>query len=898
MTIPSGSRLGPYEVLSPIGAGGMGEVYRARDTRLGRDVAIKVLPPAFTTDADRLRRFEHEARTVGGLNHPNLVTLFDVGAHEGSPYLVMELLEGETLRQKLSGKPFPTRRAVEIACAVAEGLSAAHDRGIIHRDLKPENLFITRDGRVKILDFGLAKLRRGSQSSALDDLPTEAISHGAVATEAGTVLGTVGYMSPEQVRSGPVDARSDLFVLGVILWEMLTGSRPFKGASAVESMHSILKDDPPDSDPALKIPPVLERIVHTCLAKDPGGRFHSAHDLAFALNHLSGSTSSGISSQQAFPKASRLRTWALGTGAVAALAAAFFVGRWLSAPRLFHVERLTPSPRIISSARFLPDGKTIVYTAAPDGSDSGALGELFRMNPGQPPIPLGVGDCRVLDVSVAGELVLVWRQEIVVDGKKGRRPVLARMPAAGGSSPRVVEEEGVEIGDNARWTRDGRDLIVKKHLRYKGKHTQEAFVYQGRTLYAIPLGIGSDDFVLNEKGDAIGIPEWRFGVLFFVTVGLNGQVISRTPIGDLGGASNFPLSGDASFFPFRKHLVSLITRNERENPVQLVRTSPTGSFENLLSRLPTAVHLWDVSPKGDMLITSRDPGSVYDLRWLEPGAERERLVDFGAQTSGLLALNASGSQLSTYAEMGGRLGVHLLQAGQAAATNLGPGKALDQSPDGKTVLATTQDQDGYFHLRLLPAGAGAPAELPGQWINPGRPWLQEGGNVFVFGRLKDEPDPEWSPHLLDVQKGTIRRLQWRAAYVWGPLSPDGGSLFAVASMDGDWATWAWNRVDIASGTMMPLPSACRGMVPRGWTAKGEGIWLTKPFAKDRSFPMELWRCDLKTGKTERVRDIQGPGYPLAESVDFRITPDGRSYAYTYWYDVSVRRHLFLISGML
>src|ERR1035437_6583652 len=230
--------------------------------------------------------------------------------------------------------------------------------------------------------------------------------------------------------------------------------------------------------------------------------------------------------------------------------------------------------------------------------------------------------------------------------------------------------------------------------------------------------------------------------------------------------------------------------------------------------------------------------------------------------------------------MAGRLSVQLLQAGQSAAADLGPGKALDQSSDGKTVLASTRDSDGYFHLRLLPTGAGAPRELPGQWIKPGRPWLQEGGNVFVFGRMKGEPDPEWSPHLLDVEKGTVRSLSWRAAYVWGPLSPDGQSLFAVSSMDGDWVNWAWNRVDVTSGAMTPLPTACRGMLPRGWTAGGEGLWMTRPFAKDRSFPMELWQCDLNTGKASRVRDIPGPSYPLAEAVDFRITPDGRSYAYT------------------
>src|SRR6478672_11416919 len=228
MSILAGTRLGPYEILSPLGAGGMGEVYRAKDPRLGRDVAIKVLPASFSQDADRLRRFEQEAKAAGLLNHPNITIVYDIGSHDGAPYVVQELLEGETLRAELASGRFSPRRAIDHATQIAHGLAAAHDKGIVHRDLKPENVFVTKEGRLKILDFGLAKLTEmASASGAHTNLPTA-----TAATEPGVVMGTIGYMSPEQIKGKPADARSDIFSFGTILYEMLAGRRAFSGDSA------------------------------------------------------------------------------------------------------------------------------------------------------------------------------------------------------------------------------------------------------------------------------------------------------------------------------------------------------------------------------------------------------------------------------------------------------------------------------------------------------------------------------------------------------------------------------------------------------------------------------------------------------------------------------------------
>src|ERR1022692_3046495 len=283
MNLTSGARLGPYEIVSPLGAGGMGEVYRARDPRLKREVAIKVLPQAFSLDADRLHRFEQEALATAALNHPNILAVFDIGTNEGSPYVVSELLEGETLRERLRSGSVAVRKTLDYALQIAHGLAAAHEKGIIHRDLKPENLFLTKDGRVKILDFGLAKLTQ-ADSGDHTSLPT--MTH---ATEAGVVLGTAGYMSPEQVRGTAVDARSDIFSFGAILYEMISGKRAFHRDTPADTMSAILKEDPPElNETNRNVSPALERIVQHCLEKNPEARFHSASDIAFDLEHLSG----------------------------------------------------------------------------------------------------------------------------------------------------------------------------------------------------------------------------------------------------------------------------------------------------------------------------------------------------------------------------------------------------------------------------------------------------------------------------------------------------------------------------------------------------------------------------------------------------------------------------------
>ena len=304
MALTSGTKLGPYEIQSPLGAGGMGEVYRARDARLNRDVAIKILPASFSRDPERLQRFAQESRAAAALNHPNILSIFDIGDVDGAPYVVSELLEGETLRDRLRNGALVSRKALDYSQQIARGLAAAHEKGIVHRDLKPENIFITDDGRAKILDFGLAKFTR-PEADTSGDAPTQQI-----ATDAGTVMGTVGYMSPEQVRGKPSDPRSDIFAFGAILYEMLSGKRAFHGDSAADTMSAILKEEPADlAETNRNVSPALERIVRHCLEKNPAERFQSARDVAFNLEALSDISASSRTGMRAIPDQATPRRW-------------------------------------------------------------------------------------------------------------------------------------------------------------------------------------------------------------------------------------------------------------------------------------------------------------------------------------------------------------------------------------------------------------------------------------------------------------------------------------------------------------------------------------------------------------------------------------------------------------
>jgi eukaryotic-like serine/threonine-protein kinase len=353
-----GRQIGSYRILSLIGAGGMGEVYRAHDDRIGRDVAIKILPAAFSTDDERLRRFQQEARATGQLNHPNIMAVYDVGDYEGCPYLVCELLEGETLRTRIEGRAVHGRKALEYAIQMAHGLAAAHEHGIVHRDLKPDNVFVTRAGHVKILDFGLAKL--------VGPFPPGDANVTAEPTQTGVVLGTPSYMSPEQARGAPADHRSDIFSLGAILYEMLSSRHPFRRTTTADTISAILRDEPAAFSEGAAVPPALEHVVRHCLEKEPADRFQSMRDLAFALETpLSGAYApSGPAGRGGWTTTRRAALILL------ALAGAAFAGVMLASrlatrtpPRDVRINRLTEAAGLEEFPAISPDGRAVAFAA-------------------------------------------------------------------------------------------------------------------------------------------------------------------------------------------------------------------------------------------------------------------------------------------------------------------------------------------------------------------------------------------------------------------------------------------------------------------------------------------------------------------------------------------------------
>src|SRR5262245_44273870 len=424
MVIEKGTRLGPYEILTLIGAGGMGEVYRALDPRLGREVAIKVLSPKFSSDQDRLRRFDQESRAAGLLNHPNVLAIYDVGLEDQSPYLVTELLEGENLRKLLSRGPIPQRKALEYALQIVQGVAAAHEKGIIHRDLKPENIFITQDDRIKILDFGLAKLAHINEGENLQ----KDFSAIETQTNIGVLIGTAGYVSPEQVRGSEADKRSDIFSIGAILYEMLLGKRAFEGNTIVETLNAVLKEDPPgliEENENFSTP--LQRLVRSCLEKNPENRFQSASDLAVVLDAFSGSSK----------KSEKLDI----SGGTVDL----------------KFQRITYKRGYIWTARFAPDGSTIVYGASWNGEPCKLF--LTRAEASES-LPLALPDADILSISSKGQMAISLGRHFDVGYISSG--TLAHLPITGGAPREVMED----IQD-ADWTIDGEELVIVRRVEGK-----------------------------------------------------------------------------------------------------------------------------------------------------------------------------------------------------------------------------------------------------------------------------------------------------------------------------------------------------------------------------------------------------------------------------------------------
>jgi hypothetical protein len=836
MTLPVGSRLGPYEILAPIGAGGMGEVYRAKDPRLGRDVAIKVLPASFSSDSDRLKRFEQEARAAGVLNHPNVTIVYDIGQHDGSPYIVQELLEGETLRAELASGRFSARKAIEYAIQIARGLAAAHEKGIVHRDLKPENVFVTHDGRVKILDFGLAKLTQVEDASNATDLPT--------ATEPGVVMGTLGYMSPEQVKAKPADARSDIFALGAILYEMLSGQRAFRGDSAGETMASILKEDPPDlSLTNQNVSPALDRIVRHCLEKNPERRFQSASDIAFDLESVSGTSMvsgpRGSAAETRRERAVRGGRLAAGLALLAAglLAGAALAGGRARAPLEF--KPLTYRRGYISSARFAPDGQTIVYSAAWDGAPS----RIFTTRPtGREATALPLPPAKLLAVSSRGELAILLDPTVDYN-LYNPRGTLALVPLSGGSPRELLRD--VKWAD---WGPDGKDLAV---VRLEGARQRLEYP-PGRLLHESPAWIVSPR--IAPRGGRI---------LFYEGLPFNGY--SLTVVDPTNHKSVLgPVLSDwwaSVWSPDEKEVWFQEYRGEGESTISAIDLS---GRRRILENGPFTVDLHDVTPDGRALVTTFDQpewtfGLMAGQKDESPLVSRTdlRMVDL-SRDGMILALRGNSFDYS---------GVWISRTDGSPPVLLGDGVTHGLSGDGAWVLASQQGK-----LEALPTSAGAPKPVTEGFFEAIRwaSWFPDGRRILVWGQGKDGKSGIFVLDAEDREPKRVAPEGYELVAGGNAVSPD-GLLVAARSPEGRLMI-----CPVSGGTPRVIPGLTGHFASAQWSEDGKGVYVFRLGPATAA----VEKVDIDSGRATPWKTLAPPDVAGMAIRAVAMTPDAKYYAYS------------------
>jgi Tol biopolymer transport system component len=853
-----GTRLGPYEIIAAIGAGGMGEVYRARDSRLGREVAIKVLPPALADDRDRRARFEREAHAVAALSHPNVIAIFDTGLYETQLYVVMELLSGHTLREAMAetgaSAPLPVRKAVDIAVQIARGLGAAHGKGIVHRDLKPENIFLLDDGQVKILDFGLA------QQAVVADHP--GATQTLAATDPGTVMGTVGYMAPEQVRGQAVDARADLFAFGAVLYEMVSGQRAFKRDTAADTMTAILTQDPPElvgSRPDLS--PALDRIIRHCLEKNANERFQSARDVAFALEALSGSQVMSASVPAA-PRANRWRRPVL----TAALVAAAFAGGVLASRQLtpsaapITFETKTLASQWITRARFGPDGQTIVFSAAASGN----VPELFVLRAGATiPERLGQQATHLLSVSSKGELAVLtgarYRHHAVFDG------TLARMALDG--APKVWVENVRE----ADWSPDGSTLAIVRVV--DGQHQLEYPI--GNVLYRFP-GYLSDPRV-SPDGKQVAfmehqVPDDDRG--WVKVVGADKAV--KTLAGEYWGEESLSWSRDGG------HLYFAASKggNETYQPIVVNvngRPQPRQTFSS-----PGAMLIEDLSPDGRQLVMRLD--RRLQMRILMPGDTDDR--DAGFQDFAIAGSISPDRKSLLFTDLSATAGTNYATALRDIASGkvvrLGEGASFGFSGDGSWAGSQVPSSG---EILLFPLGAGETVRLPRgnieNYVGSVPQWFPSSRRLLVCG---NERGRKSRCYAQDAATGALT-----------PLTPEGVESAFLTRDERTLLTKSNSGSYEVRGIGSDQASPARGFTPTdkpiGWSNDGRSVVVTT----GGQIPARVERVDVSTGARTFLRELTPPDRAGLTAVELeQWIDDGRGYVFRNQRTLST---LFVATGV-
>jgi eukaryotic-like serine/threonine-protein kinase len=822
MTLPRDTRLGPYAIVDPLGSGGMGEVYRARDTRLGREVAVKVLPEPVASSADALSRFEREARAVAALSHPNILSLFDFGQVDGTVYAVTELLKGETLRERLVRERFSERKAVEIGTSIAEGLAAAHAAGIVHRDLKPENVFLTSDGRVKILDFGLARVESPGETTDATSAPTT-----PAPTEPGVVMGTAGYISPEQIRGRPADARSDIFALGAVLYEMFTGKRAFTGATTGESLASILRDQPPEvsrSVPAVS--PALDRLVARCLEKNPDERFQSARDLAYALKE-SASGSAAVSGAEPVSSPPRRRTRPLLAAAILVLGA--FTAGWLlrpafelrSAPTIDRVTRLTFGPGRNFGAAISPDGKWFTYLSDAGGQIDVwvkfvAGGEAVNLTSKSGLAVEDRAEIGGLDISPDGSLIAFGaapsRNSLITDFTTWV------IPAPLGGVPRRLIKRGL----GARWSPDGK-----------------------RIAFISPGGGGGDALFTS---DAEGGSE---------------KELQRDPLHLHAPA----WSSDGRYLYF---LRAVATFNRA--PAELWRIpSGGGAAERVVSTSRRAVYA-EPMPLSRGMLFSADPDSAeLALWWLPPSGDSPRRVTTGLGEYELARFSRDGrSVVATLTDSKQALATMRIEDANAPIRELTGGESGDYDPDLSASgdrLVWSSARSGNRNLWIgARDGSGARPLTSGDSLDD-RPAISPDGRQVAFVSARSGERGVW----LVPSEGGMPRQIYRGEVVDRPSwSPDSKEILVGTHVKDVGALF---RVSVEDGRVTPL-SAPSGALAADWNPKEPLIgYLIQVPASPEPKPTRNRLAFVDPSGKAQFQDL--PPSPAFQNGYLKWAPDGR-----------------------
>ncbi len=864
MPLAPGKRLGPYEIVAPLGAGGMGEVYRARDTRLERTVAVKILPANFSADPERLRRFEQEARAAAALNHPNILAIHDIGAENGAPYIVSELLEGDTLRERMRDGILPLRKAIDSGSQIARGLAAAHEKGIVHRDLKPENVFVTKDGHVKILDFGLAKLVVAPAAPELTNAPT--MDGPAVPppgadphTTPGMVLGTMGYMSPEQVRGLPSDHRSDIFSLGAILYEMLSGKRPFQGHTSADAMLAILREDPPElSETNRSVPPAIDRIIRHCLEKNPDERFQSARDVAFGLEALSTiSSTAGVESAPGVKRSARLRMpLLLALPALVLVAAAAFWGGRATVPVSNPVfTRLSFRGGYVASARFASDGQTIVYSAGFGGDPM----EIYTTRPGATQSrELGFKNSSILAISRADEMAITLNHNFFVANASWG--TLARVPFTGGS-PREVAE-GVLCAD---WAPDGDSLAI---VRLFNNHIRLEYP-PGKVLYETQGWIS--DVRVSPDGNHVAFIDHPAGWDSFGSVAMVDRAGKKTTLtgtySSALGLAWHPSGKEIWYTASKVHISSNLFAVSLSGRQRLVWAGAGSLILKDISRDARVLFVRENRRRG---IAGLFPGHTTetDLSW----------QDWSLPTN----ISPDGKWLY-FAEEGDSAGAkysaYMRATDGSPAIRLGDGSPWGVSPDGKWVASIIPGEPQQ--IMLLPTRTG-------EAVNPSRPgfsydtpeWLPDGKRLLVFGI---EPGKPMRNYVLTAATGDLK-----------PVTPD--NQIGLLAPDGQ-------SVVVADGEKLhfyPLdggkPREEKNLLPPGLLFQSTHLSGHYAYgALRQEVPLRVYRFDLLTGQKQLWKELAPAERAGVYNIGIlSVTPDGRWYAYSYVRDLS---DLYMVEGL-